>query len=56
MEFAKLHCGNKQCKKILGHIPTDNMPLKTLEVYCEGCMEQLEDQDELNNAKPDKVA
>ena len=46
MEFAKLHCGNKECQKVLGFIPADNMPKESPEVYCEQCAEQLKKESE----------
>lgn len=46
MEFGKVHCGG--CKKIIGYFPADNSPKdKQLELYCNGCMENLEDENDL---------
>ena len=46
MEFGKVHCGG--CKKTIGLFPVDNAPKdKQLELYCEGCAENLEDESDL---------
>ncbi len=46
MEFGKVHCGG--CQDTLGYFPSDNKPKnKQLELYCEYCMENLEDEHDL---------
>ena len=43
MEYGKAHCGG--CQKVLGNFPVDNVPVD-LELYCDGCTAELEDDTE----------
>lgn len=40
-DCGKIHCGN--CEEIIGFFPLDNEPKETIEVYCEGCINKIED-------------
>ena len=50
MKFGTVHCGNKECEKVIGHFPVDNQP-KDLELYCDSCKEQIELDEDMQDIK-----
>ena len=37
-----LHCGH--CEKIMGYFPLDNEPKGNIELYCEDCIPEIENE------------
>lgn len=43
MKFGQLHCGG--CEKVVGNFPLDSVPTEKIEIYCDDCKENLEEQE-----------
>jgi len=43
-KFGQLCCA--ECEKVIGHFPLESVPTEALEIYCEDCKKEMEEEGE----------